>query len=886
MPPLRPNLVTRPRLLRRLDEGLHHGRPLTLVSAPAGYGKTTLVAAWLQQDETAASPAAVAWLSLDEDDNEPARFFAYLMAALHKSGVTWGPASHSLLEAPQLPPPDVLATTLLNELAPAADGRWRLLVLDDYHKIHNPFIHEALQFWLDHAPPALHLVLATREDPPLTLARWRARNQMTEIRAADLRFTDAEAADFLNRTMGLALDAADVAALEQRTEGWIAGLQLAAVALRSPQAGDTAEFIAAFSGGHHYVIDYLVEEVVRQQEAPVRDFLRQTAVLKRLSASLCDAVTGRSDSQAILAQLERNNLFLVPLDNERHWYRYHHLLADSLRAALDHEQRVTGHRRAAAWFADHELYAEAIDHAHAAGDEQEVARLVRLAVRPAIEKGEITQIAAWIKRLPQELVMHDPEFGVFWVLSLLLTGRSQEAPAALAILKQNSAAWPEPQQRARLLVLKAWIADVTGGDSRVALAEEAAAAVSDDDPLFGAFVSVPLGHAYLSQGRLPAAVAAFRRGLALSQLQGMAFMRLSLLGNLIHALNYGGRRQEAWLACQQALEAFVDAQGNPLPPAGIPYFLRAWLHYEANALAQARADAAQGRELLQLAFRETVLTPLEIELPALLHEAAGEHEQALAAVREGRQRAERQNYSLAARAADRIEADLHLRHGQVATVRRWAADLPIFAGRTADGIWQTVAPAEDLTYLTYARLLLAEERHEEAQSLLPLLAASVRAGERDRNLITVLLLQTAVSDDPMPYLLEAVQLAAAERYLRLLIDECAFPAHGPQLHSLLRRGAVHSIAPAFVDDLLAAVPATETAEVAADAPEMVEPLTDQETVVLGLLVAGYSNRQIAQELVISVGTAKWHVHNIYQKLGVGSRAEAIARAHAWQLIET
>ncbi len=894
VPPLRPDLVERPQLSRRLDEGLQPGRALTLVSAPAGYGKTTLVAAWLQQ-AGARRPAHLqpraAWLSLDEADNDLAHFFRYVVVALANSGATSGTGLRLLLEMAPLPPVAALVTALLNEVSQDGD-RPLLLVLDDYHRIVEPRIHEALQLALDRAPPDLHLLLLTREDPPLTLSRWRARNQMVELRAGDLRFMPAEAAGFLQNTMGLTLSAGDIAALEQRTEGWIAGLQLAALALQSRETPDArpdaAEFISAFSGSHHYIIDYLLDEVLRQETDDVRAFLQQTAILGRFTASLCAAVAGRPDAGALLAYLERRNLFLIPLDGERRWFRYHHLLADSLSGGLDAARRREGHRRAADWFAGRGYHAEAIDHAAAAGDAEAVARLVRLAAEPAFARGEIRRIAAWLQHLPHETIVCDPDLGVYWLLSLILGGRSQEAPAAIAALEEHVPGWRHPRQEARLLVIRAWIADIVSSPERVELARRAAAAVQADDPLFRAFVAVPLGHAFLYRGQLDEAVRVFREGLALGEAQGAAFVRISLLGNLIHALNQAGQRQEAERICRQAIAELVDSQGNPLPPAGLPYLLSAWLHVEANELEQARQDLALGRELLQQAFQETMLTPLEVELEAQLQLAAGAAEQARAAISAGLERARRQQYEFGVQALGRAAAELQLRQGQLDAVRDWVVALPIFAGRDPDGVWRSLEPVHDLAYITYTRLLLAEGKREEAASLLALLASSARAGGRGRSLITILLLQAILAADPEPVLAEALQRAAAGPYLWLVVDECAFPGHGAVLSALLRRDSSRALAPAFVAGVLAALPAGEPESgrsPAAATPALAEPLTEQERVVVRLLAAGLSNREIADELVITTGTAKWHVHNIYQKLAVRSRAEAVARIHEWRLLD-
>lgn len=908
MPPLRSSLVARPHLVEKLNAGL--AGKLTLVSAPAGYGKTTLIAAWGERILAAAAnprlpgkpiqapvvQANLGWLSLDEDDNDPVRFFTYLLAALQKAGVDLAATKQYLQGLTELPPPQTLVTVLLNEIEQTANGRFLTLVLDDYHKIQTAVIHDALQFWLDHAPPRLHLVLTTREDPPLTLPRWRVRGQMTEIRAADLRFSQAEAANFLNQTMGLALTAGDIAALEQRTEGWIAGLQLAAIALShssdaTQRPTNAADFIAAFSGSHHYIIDYLVEEVLRQQDEAVRCFLQETAVLKRLTPALCNAVTGRQDSQDILAYLERSNLFLVPLDGQRLWYRYHHLFADSLRVRLDETVQRESHRRAAAWFAGQSLYAEAIDHAAAAGDTAAVAQLIRLAADPTFQRGEIGQIANWLKRLPQETILADPLLGVFWLLSLILTGRSHEAPAAIALLEPHQANWQDERQQARLLTIKAWVADITGSAGRAALAQQAAAVLHEDDALFRAFVAVPLGHVYLYQGDIQAGIATFKQGLGLLSRQGTTFVRVTLLSNLIHTLNHAGQRQEAWTVCQQAITEYVGSDGEPLPPAGLPYLLSAWLHYDVNRLDRARQDMARGLHLLRQAYQETMLTPLEIELAALLHEAAGEREKAQEIVQAGLARATTQQYQHGVQTARRLEAELHLRQGRLAAVHRWVESLPIFAGRPANRAWQEVEPHHEVSYLTYIRLRLAENRQEEVRTLLPLLAAAARAGGWERSLISLLLLQALVSQEPLPYLQEAVQRAAAEQYYRLILDECAFPAHGPLLINLLRQTAVCDVDPHFSAVLLAALPRTgqqasqPTAVKTPHTPELLEPLTEQELVVLRLLAAGLSNQQIAAKLVITVGTAKWHVHNIYQKLDVSSRGAAIARIHEWQLVD-
>src|SRR6266568_1859221 len=377
IPPLRPHVVIRPRLIERLNEGLH--RKMTLIAAPAGFGKTTLVSEWVEGIER-----ATAWLSLDEGDNDPILFLTYLVAALQTIAPNIGEGVSGVLQSPQPPPPEAILTALLNEITTLPDHF--VLVLDDYHVLDAKSVDIALTYLVEHLPPQMHLVIATREDPQLSLARLRARSHLTELRAADLRFTASEAAAFLNQVMGLSLSAADIAALEDRTEGWIAGLQLAALSMQGHQ--DVPGLIRAFTGDHRYIVDYLVEEVLQRQPAPVRSFLLQTAILDRLHGPLCDAVTGQAEGNARLEALERGNFFVVPLDDKRHWYRYHHLFAEVLSAHLMAEQPdqiSTLHRRASEWYEQNGSVADAIRHALAAQDFARTADLVELAV-PALRR--------------------------------------------------------------------------------------------------------------------------------------------------------------------------------------------------------------------------------------------------------------------------------------------------------------------------------------------------------------------------------------------------------------------------------------------------------------------------------------------------------------------
>jgi ATP/maltotriose-dependent transcriptional regulator MalT len=421
LPRLRPNVVSRPRLLERLNAGLH--RKLTLIAAPAGFGKTTLVSEWVEGIER-----PIAWLSLDEGENDPTRFLAYLVTALQTIAATLGEGVLGVLQSSQPPPPEAILTALLNEITTLPDQF--VLVLDDYHVIDAKPVDLALTFLVEHLPPQMHLVIATREDPLLPLARLRARGELTELRAADLRFTPSEAAEFLNSVMGLNLSPGNIAALEDRTEGWIAGLQLAALSMRGRE--DIPEFIRAFTGDHRYILDYLVEEVLTRQPEPVRSFLLQTAILDRLSGSLCDAVTGQEKGNVRLEALEHGNFFVVALDDTRHWYRYHHLFAEVLSAHLLAEQpeQVSAlHRRASAWYEQHGSAADAIRHALAAQDFARAADLVELAIPEMRRSRQEATVLGWLTALPDELIHVRPVLSVGYAGALLVSGEFEGVEA-------------------------------------------------------------------------------------------------------------------------------------------------------------------------------------------------------------------------------------------------------------------------------------------------------------------------------------------------------------------------------------------------------------------------------------------------------------------------
>jgi LuxR family maltose regulon positive regulatory protein len=863
IPPLRPNLVPRPRLIERLDEGLRLGHRLTLISASAGFGKTTLATEWLH---SAGRP--LAWLSLDEGDNDPARFLTYLIAALQTLDPGLGQAAQSLLGAPQLPSLESLATLLVNDMG-EIDTPFTL-VLDDYHLVTAPYVHDTLTFLLEHGPPQVHLVIATRRDPPLPLPRLRVRGQMTEIRANDLRFTVEEAAAFLDQALGLTLDAELVAALEARTEGWIAGLQLAALSMQGKTTEHVTDFVAAFSGSHRHVIDYLAEEVLAQQPPEMRDFARQTSILDRLSAPLCDAVTGRDDSAAVLRQLEQANLFLVPLDEERAWYRYHRLFADFLRTDLEPEWATALHLKAARWFAAHDLLPEAARHALAyatgRGDTNEVTPIIVRAAHQAFYKGEIVTLLGWLDTLPDDVVRANSDLAAYKATGLYMSGHAEAGESYLESAEISLPADASPVHRGMLLGLRSYGRDAPGV---LQLAQEALELIGEADPASRSSVLFMLGDAQDATGDVAGAIRSFQEALQLGQQYGNQVIAAIALGHLGISLNEQGQRRQAVALCRRGVEQYVDARGRPLPIAGLIHVTLGALEYEANDLIQARRYLQQGLELgRQSAMTRLILYALE-ELARLEH-ALGEREAALTTIQEAGQLASRTGErELWANAIAADEADLQLKQGNVLAAARWA-------GRA--GLAAPLDPARKREYPVYVRLLLAQNRPGGACTLLADLERLAQEDGHCRQLITHYIQHAlaqqmlGAQEGALACLEQALRLAAPEDYVRAFLDE------GPLVADLLPN--VRHVAPAFVDALLQGL-AGETK--AAESP-LIEPLSERELEVLRLLAQDLTSPQIARELVIAVSTVRSHLKSIYRKLDAHSRYEAVERAKALRLL--
>ena len=915
IPPPRPRVVHRARLIDRLQAGLQRAPGVILISAPAGFGKTTLVSEWLAGRGGVTPPLPIAWLSLDKEDDDLPRFLAYFIAALQTIAPAVGEATLGALHASQPSPTDVLLTALLNDLAALGDT---VLVLDDYHVIESPPIEEALTFFVDHLPPRFRLVIATREDPPLPLARLRARGQLTELRATDLRFTSAEAADFLNQVMGLNLAAADVAALENRTEGWIAGLQLAALSMQG--RSDTVSFIQAFTGSHRFVLDYLIEEVLQRQPERVRGFLLQTAILDRLSGPLCNAVTGQEDGKAVLETLEGGNLFVIPLDDQRQWYRYHHLFGEVLQAHLQEAQpdRVSEfHRRASEWYEQNDLLADAIRHALAAEDFDRAANLIE---RVWLAMDVSYQSAAWLRwaqQLPDDLIRAHPVLCLGYGWALLNGGELEACESWL----RDAERWidPTPEVAAQMVVvdeaefrsLPASIAaarayralalgDVSG---TVKYARKALTLTPEGDQIRRTQAISLLGIAEYASGDLQAA----ERSL-------LDFQKsMWQVGDVADALGITFILADIWLA-QGHLRKAVSAYRQALQLAenrGGPLVIgTSDLHRGLSELLREQGDletAAQHLLTARQLGEQAALTGWPQRLcvaQARMKEAQGDMAGALALLDEAERLYVRN--PLPDRPVAALKARVWVRQGRLTEALAWVGE-------------QGLSPDDDLSYLrefehlTLARVLIARYRSDrvagsmhEALELLARLLQAAEEGGRTGSVIEILLLRALAhhTQGDLPRarasLELALTLAEPEGYVRVFVDEgepMRFLISDFELCIEKRKHGEGRNAIEYAGKLLAAFAQSAALPQSVfrnptplrsgddrQKSAMIEPLSERELEVLKLLGTELSGPEIARRLSVSLNTVRTHTKNIYGKLGANNRRAAVQRAEELDLL--
>ena len=959
IPPVRRELVSRPRLLEKLDAGLD--RSLTLVSAPAGFGKTTLLSEWAHSvgahgrapvaapppgesthhvgahgDAPPAAPPQIAWLSLDESDNELARFLAYTIAAIRQAAgpdTTIGGPAQGMLQAPGFadastpPPAEAVLTSLVNEIATAPSRI--ILVLDDYHMIEAQEVHEATAFLLEHLPPSpggLHLIVASREDPPLPLARLRARGQLTELRASDLRFSSSEAAGFLNQVMDLDLSAEDVTALEARTEGWIAGLQLAAISIQG--RADRARLIESFTGSHRFVLDYLIEEVLDQQPEAVQNCLLQSSVLKRLTGPLCEAVcSGLSQEavsgQAFLERLDRTNLFIVPLDDQRQWYRYHHLFADLLRQRL--RQTWPGkipmlHLRASEWYEQNGHIDEAIEHALRGEDFERAAHLIERAAEAVWVRGDDAKLRRWLDKLPLACTASRPGLCVFHAWSLFASGQQAAAEQSLRAAEQalelgDLAGTPlterdrlapssRSQLQGRVAATRAFFAFYRGDVAGIALyARQALDCLPREDLAWRSAATNVLGDAHDFEGEMAAAYQARMAALEASRAGGNSYQIIIANLKLAITLRHQGRPRQVTEICREQMQL---AQQRGMSQAVVSGWLLAiWGEAlaELGDLDGAVQKARKGVDLAERGGEVAMLASSYLFLTRVLF-TRGDMAGAGEIVQKSDDAA--RAYDLPPWIGNQMaawQARIWLAQDKPDAASQWAAE-------------RGLDPSGDLTYLreaeyvALARILIAQERLDGAASLLQRLLEAVEPRGHTAREIEILNLRALVyqasrdSALAVATLERALTLAEPGGMVRTFVDE------GPPMERLLRSAAARETMPGYVAKLLAAFvhPAKDEKPALSqskgrrtkeDAPSsivdpssrtssrdeaLVEPLSAREIEVLQLIAEGLTNPEVAARLYLSLNTVKAHTRNIYGKLGVHNRTGAVARARSLGLL--
>lgn len=885
IPSSRTGIVLRPHLIEQLNQGLH--RQVTLVSAPAGFGKTTLVAEWV-----AACERPVAWLSLDREDNDPTRFLAYLIAALQTVSVNIGNRTMSLLQTPQPPPVEWILTNLLNEISAVPENF--ILVLDDYHVIDSKPVASALNFLLAHLPVQMHLVIVTRQDPDLPLSQLRVRDQLTELRAADLRFTLDEAASFLNQVMGMHLPAEHIAVLETRTEGWIAGLQLAAISMRGHQ--DAASFIRSFTGSHRFVMDYLVEQVLQQQPEHIQTFLLQTSILDRLCGSLCDAVmlAPAGLGQETLEYLERANLFVVPLDDERRWYRYHHLFAELLRQRLhqtiaplkqEAETRVNElHMRASWWYQDNGFDLEAFQHAAAANDIERAQQLIDGATIPLHFRGAVTPILDWLDSLPETALNARPSLWWRHASLLLVNGQTARVPekldaaeAAIAAALQGA----EPDARTRNLIGQIAVARATWALTRydvetmLAQSHRALEYLEPDSVVTRPTAYWTLGYAHILRKDRVSARRALSESIALSTKSGAVFT--TILATIGLALVQEAEN-ELYKAADTYRHVLQLAGDQPMQIINEAHLGLARILYEWNDLDAAEKHAQQS---LQLARQyEQVIDRFilgEVFL-ARLKLARGDVSAATAILSEANLSARRQNFVHRIPEVAAAQVQTLLRRGNLAAAAQLAQthDLPFH-----------MAQVHLARRNTAAALAVLEQLYEQAQA----------KGWHDESLRVTVLLALALEahdehDKALQHLTNALKLAEPGGFIRLFVD-CGAP-----MARLLSQASAQGIMPDYIGKLLASfkqeiqaqrlAPDLQKSE-ASQVPNkpnqpLNEPLSQRELEILKLIARGLSNQEIAKQLFLALSTVKGHNRSIFDKLQVKSRTEAVAHARELGLV--
>ena len=888
VPVPRPKIVLRPHLIDQLNKGLH--RKLTIISAPAGFGKTTLVSEWVASCER-----PVAWLSLEEGDNDPTRFLTYLITALQTIVPNIGVEALRLLQSPQPPSIESVLTILLNEITTIPENL--VLVLDDYHVIENKAVDTALTFLLEHTPPQMHLVITTREDPNLPLARLRARDQLTGLRATDLRFTNAEAAEFLNQVMGLSLSMEDIAALEARTEGWVAGLQLAAISMQGRE--DATSFIKSFTSSHHFVLDYLVEEVLHQQPEGIQNFLLCTSILERMCGPLCDAILLDSSAlgQKTLEHLEHTNLFIIPLDNERHWYRYHHLFGSLLRQRLGQslmpDEIAKYHIRASEWYEKNGEPAQAFHHAIAAADFSRAAMLAEMYWQKMNESFQSAAWLGWVKQLPEELIRSRPvlctqvAWGYMDISDVEASeSRLRDAERCLENPPDEMVVVVEEQFRAlpaRIAIARTYNAQSVGDfPAAVKYAELAIKLAPEEDHFMRAQTTAILGGTYWANGDLEAACKSMSDWIDNARKAGNFFFAIASASGKADILTAQGHLREALKTYQGSLQLASEHEAESQRIIAHHHLGLALLYHEMRDDESALQHFHMSLELGQ----QSVLRDWSYRkylAQARLKESEGDLNSALGLLDDA-QRFYVRSLIPYARPIDALKARIHLKQGRLSNAQEWVREHGF-------SVNDDLGYLREFEHITLARVLLAEyqvnrkeNRIHDALSLLKRLLKAAEDQKRMGSMLEILMVTALAyhtlgsTSQAFTSLERSLLLAAPEGYFRTFVDE------GETMQAMLFafRSTLKKQTPIseYIDKLLSFF------EHPAERPQsnLIDPLSERELEVLRLVADGLSNDEISQKLFVAVSTVKGHNLRIFGKLQAKSRTEAVARARELGLL--
>ncbi|NQT74708.1 MAG: hypothetical protein HQ553_18375 [Chloroflexi bacterium] len=901
-----PELVSRPRLIERFEAGLH--RKLTLVSAPAGFGKTTLLTEWVHQHrEDSQVQMPVGWISLDKDDNDPSRYWTYYVEALQMIHPDMGRSVIDMIQSPQPQPVESFLTSLINELNIRTEPF--VLILDDYHMIENETIHHAMTFLLEHMPPQMHLVISSRVDPPLPLALLRGRGQLNQFSATDLRFTFGETEAFFNEVMKLGLSKLGVKVLENRTEGWVASLQMAAISMRGHN--DIQKFIYSFSGSQRYVLDYLTEEVFTQQPADVQSFLLETSILDRLTAPLSNAVTKRNDAMEKLDYLEAANLFLVPLDDERKWFRYHTLFADLLRSQLTRtlpDLPPLLHQRASQWFEQEGLTAEAIDHALAAGDFEKAANLIEaIAVTMITVESKVSTLLRWIAKLPDELINKRPWLCIALAGARMAAGRLDDVEpllrsveAMLSTTAENNSETVADHTKIRSVVLALRASASAQGDIDIQRnlepLREAFEQLPDDETFARAPIALNLGVAYAMRGEMNTANRFLNEALTLGKATGNPYIALIAMGCMAEIQTKMGFLHQAAETNRHAIRLGLEwSDGeDPLSATSYAHISLAQILYQWNELDEASQHFTRGIQLSEQCGTALIVQFFYPGL-ALMEEFQSKTNSTSELHDLAKRIAYTPHNTLLSRLMDAWQARLSLAHGDLEATQRWAACHEIeLSVQNFPDLWQ------EFSYLTLVRLYIARGKAEEIDELLERMRQKAESEGRTGSVIEILVLQSIALktqgkiNQSLKTLEHVLSLSQQEGYIRVFLDE------GYPMKELLHHAASRGITPVYVNTLLDAFKgsvltypdkpvgevnvSTETTTHNSLASKLSGILSVREREVLRLMASGASSKEVAGELFISVGTAKKHIKNIYRKLDVHKQTTAVTRAQELGLI--